>query len=107
MVSRVPRWWTRPVYSPAARLLTNSKDAAARRHFFKLVKDIPAEGDVSNTIESDGKDKGDKPTREDQTEGQHRINEPELFMRKETEAEKENSIRFSVTVAARINHVIT
>lgn len=41
------------------------------------------------------KDTSDKPTREDQTEGQHRINEPELFMRKETEAENENSIRFS------------
>lgn len=44
------------------------------------------------------KDKSDKPTREDQTEGQHRINEPELLMRKETKAENENSIRFSVII---------
>lgn len=41
-----------------------------------------------------GKDKSDDtPTREDQAEGQHRINEPELFMRKEAEAENENCIR--------------
>lgn len=34
--------------------------------------------------------KSEKPTREEQTEGQHRINEPELFMRKETEAKNKN-----------------
>lgn len=46
MVSRGPRWWIRPVYRPAARLLTNRKKAAARRHDFKLARDIPAAGDA-------------------------------------------------------------
>lgn len=43
------------------------------------------------------KDKSDRPTREDHAEGHHRINEPEFFMRKETEAKNKNSIRFSIT----------
>lgn len=46
MASRGPRWWIRPVYRPAARLLTSRKNAAARRHDFKLARDIPAAGDV-------------------------------------------------------------
>lgn len=41
------------------------------------------------------KDEGEKPTGEDQTEGQHRVDEPELFVRKETEVETEKCIRFS------------
>lgn len=60
------------------------------------------------------KDDSEKPTREDQTEGQHRIDEPELFMRKETEAEREKCIRFSVImiydwllVGHMATHVIT
>lgn len=44
------------------------------------------------------KDDSEEPTREDQTEGQHRVDEPELFMGKETEAGRENCIRFSVIV---------
>lgn len=54
MVSRVPRWWIRPVYRPAARLLTNRKNAAARRHDFKLAREIPAVGDVLTPIYGDG-----------------------------------------------------
>lgn len=46
------------------------------------------------------KDDSEEPTREDQTEGQHRIDEPELFMRKETEAEREKCIRFSVIMTS-------
>lgn len=45
-------------------------------------------------------DDSEKPTGEDQTEGQHRIDEPELFMRKETEAGREKRIRFSVIVTS-------
>lgn len=54
MVSKGPRWWIRPVYRPAARLLTNRKNAAGRRHDFKLARDIPAVGDVLNPIYGDG-----------------------------------------------------
>lgn len=46
MTSRVPRWWTRPVYRAATRLLTNKMNAAACRHAFKLAKDIPVVEEV-------------------------------------------------------------
>jgi len=42
MTTSGPLWWTRPVYSAAARLLTNRMKAAVRRHAFKLAKEIPA-----------------------------------------------------------------
>ena len=50
MTSRVPLWWTRPVYRAAARLLTSRKDAAARRHALRLAKDIPAGEEGLNNL---------------------------------------------------------
>lgn len=42
------------------------------------------------------KDGREKPTGEEQTEGQHRVDEAELFMRKETEAGKDEEISFGL-----------
>lgn len=41
ITSRVPRWWIKPVYRAATRLLANKKNAAARCHTFKLATDFP------------------------------------------------------------------
>ena len=46
MTSREPRWWISPVYSAASRLLTNRAVAAARRHAFRLARDIPGVEEV-------------------------------------------------------------
>lgn len=50
------------------------------------------------------KDGREKPTGEEQTEGQHRVDEPELFMRKETEAGMDKVISFGLGLAGFRTH---